>query len=104
MTPIPTKLRRARSRRTSDQWQELFDRFARSGLTREQFCRKQGVSLSSFDRWRTKLRKGTPIASPISEPPLFAELTAPPAATTSPTWDIELQLGADVFLRLRRPC
>ena len=63
MTPIPTKLRRARSRRTSDQWQELFDRFARSGLTREQFCRKQGVSLSSFDRKRLGKCRIDPIIS-----------------------------------------
>ncbi len=35
---------------------------------------------------------------------LFVELTSDGESSVKPTWDVELQLGAGVVLRLRRPC
>ena len=96
--------RHRRISRTPDQWQAVFVQFEKSGQTREQFCHEHDISLSSFGRWRTKLRKQTSPKPLSADPPLFAELISERQPPASPSWDIELQLGAEVFLRLRRPC
>jgi len=103
-TITAAKTRRTRISRTPGQWQAVFEQFEDSGQTREQFCHEHDISLSSFSRWRTKLRKqgsSNPLSADL---PLFAELTPEVQTPVSPGWDIELQLGRDVFLRLRRPC
>ena len=46
-------------RRTASEWQELISRFDGAGQTRKAFCLSQGVSLSTFDLWRRKLRGRT---------------------------------------------
>ncbi len=104
MSTRPTQPKRVRISRTPDQWQSVFDRFEQSGQTRDQFCHGQGISLSSFSRWRTKLQKQTPAKPTPSDSALFTELTSAVQPAESPAWDIELQLGADVLIRLRRPC
>ena len=100
MTTTHPKKTRSRIRRSPAQWRALFARFKQGEQTREQFCVEQGISLSSFDRWRTKLRKAPSTQAVISGEPMFVDT---PSLTTS-AWDVELQLGAGVFLRLRRPC
>ena len=106
MSTTPRQRKRVRLRRTADQWQSLFDRFEQSGQTRDQFCQEQGLSLSSFSRWRTKLRQQILAKPTPSDSPLFTELTpaVPPEGLAVSGWDIELQLGAGVVIRLRRPC
>ena len=101
-----TLTRGARVRRSEDEWRALFARFERAGQTIEQFCTEQGLGLSTFSRWRQRLR-GEGRAEPrgCSEP-VFVELSSPEVAKTdAPGWDVELQLGAGVYLRLRKaPC
>lgn len=104
MTTTPTKTNRARIRRSPAQWRALFARFKQGEQTREQFCIEQGISLSSFDRWRTKLRQAPSTQAVISGEPMFVELTPETTSPVTSAWDVELQLGAGVFLRLRRPC
>ena len=104
MTTTPTKTTRSRIRRSPAQWRALFTQFEQSEQTREQFCSEQDVPLSSFDRWRTKLRKAPSTQAMISKEPVFVELTADTPSPPELAWDVELQLGAGVFLRLRRPC
>ncbi|MDP1533271.1 MAG: IS66 family insertion sequence element accessory protein TnpB [Rubrivivax sp.] len=36
-------------------WRELFRRFDGAGLTVEAFCQREGLSRSSFNRWRSRL-------------------------------------------------
>lgn len=36
-------------------WRELFKRFDSAGLTVEAFCQREGLSRSSFNRWRSRL-------------------------------------------------
>ena len=104
MTTTSTKTTRSRICRSPAQWRALFTQFEQSEQTRDQFCSEQGISLSSFDRWRTKLRKASSTQAVISEEPMFVELTPEAPSPVTSVWDIELQLGAGVFLRLRRPC
>lgn len=104
MTTTPTKTTRSRICRSPAQWRALFTQFEQSEQTRDQFCSEQGISLSSFDRWRTKLREAPSTQAMISKEPVFVELTADTPSLPTATWDVELQLGGGVLLRLRRPC
>jgi hypothetical protein len=90
---------RRRSRHSLEQWRELLDLFNRSGQTQEQFCAEHHLGLSTFGRWRKRLCRQSPMASSDA---LFVELeqNTPPPSVQS--WDVELQLGAGLYLRLRR--
>ena len=99
---------RHRTRRTAAQWRTLVERFERSGQTRGRFCAANGLALSTFDLRRRKLGETRAAAHEAHPEPLFVELTHPaqtrPAPTSSVTggWEVELELGAGVVLRLRR--
>jgi hypothetical protein len=41
-------------------WQERLESYKASGLTLDVFCLKEGVSKSTFQRWRVQLRDGIP--------------------------------------------
>ena len=99
---------RHRARRTAAQWQELVERFERAGQTRSGFCAAHGLALSTFDLWRRKLRTRPATAHEPPPEALFVELTHPaqtpasfPSAGTG-AWEVELELGAGVVLRVRR--
>lgn len=97
------------TRRSEAQWRALFSAFETSGETRRRFCARHGVALSTFDWWRKRLReqaRSTAVA-PLHSEALFVELTAPMAPArelpgSASAWDVELELGAGVVLRLRR--
>jgi hypothetical protein len=95
--------KRPRIRRNREQWRELLERFDHSGQSREQFCHEQGLTLSSFAYWRRALGKTAARRGDIAGDPLFVEWT-PPARAGAGGWDVELQLGDGLVLRLRRPC
>ena len=41
-------------------WQERLESFKASGLTLDVFCLNEGVSMSTYQRWRDRLRDGIP--------------------------------------------
>ena len=99
--------------RTAAQWRELIERYTRSGLTRRVFCAQEGIGESTLGAWQRRLRNtSSPTPETTQERALFAEValqasrdedapTAPPA----PCWDVELNLGDGICLRVRRrPC
>jgi hypothetical protein len=86
-----------RVRRSEAEWRELFARFDHSGQTRETFCAEQGVVLSSFIRWQRKLHPSARRPPAVLPDPVFVEL----ASEREPPWEVEVQLGATVMLRLR---
>lgn len=118
--------RSSRSRRTAAEWQALIRRYAQGDLTLRAFCAQEGVAESTFTAWRRRLQaapvapsaapKPAEVAEPTPSAPesaggLFAELSLP---GTSPSddplqgvqdaapWEVELDLGAGVCLRIRR--
>jgi len=104
---------RHRARRTAAQWRKLIERFDRSGQTRGNFCAANGLALSTFDLWRRKVGETQAPADEAHPESLFVELTnatepAGPSRSAAGTgaWEVELELGAGVVLRLRRatPC
>lgn len=83
-------------RRTASEWHELISRFEVTGQTRKDFCLSQGVSLSTFDLWRRKLRTRAGEDNEL----MFVEVPqVEPNAVSS--WDVALELGGGVILRVR---
>ena len=91
-------------RRSRAQWQRLIERAERSPLSTAAFCRAESISTASFYLWRRRLREAIEATSPV-------QATAAPFldlgvvdTDASPTrgWDLELDLGVGVVLRLRR--
>lgn len=82
--------KRLRVRRSRAQWRELPARLERSGQSREEFCREQGVSLSSLAHWRWALGKTAARRPENAGEPLFVAWT-PPARAAAGTWEVELQ-------------
>jgi len=103
MSSSKNLVRQSRVRRSAFQWQEIIQQYERSGQTQETFCHARSLALSTFCRWRQRLSR---VSTPVSyERPGFVELSSGMDAPTEPStipWDVELQLGADLFLRLRR--
>lgn len=84
-----------RRRRTEGQWNEILQRYRASGLSSRDFCKREGLSASSLQRWRAR--------SSRTAAPRFVELT-PPAPTESAapsSWSVELELPGGTRLRLR---
>ena len=86
--------RSRRKRRTEAEWTEILRRFESSGVTQREFCRREGLALCSFQRWRRRLGS---VASTD-----FVELV--PAVTPSEAtlnWTLDVALPNGVCLRLR---
>lgn len=94
-------------------WRERVARQERSGLSVQEFCRRKGVSAWNLYRWkrRARIESGDgKRAAPRTElaprePPAahgaFLDLGALPAAKEA-SWEIRLDLGGGVVLRLAR--
>lgn len=89
----------ARQRYSPEQWQQLVEAQAVSGQSQVAFCAEHGLSKSSFQHWKRRLKARETPASP--SPALFAPLAGAPADADN-GWTIELDLGDGVWLRLRR--
>ncbi len=59
-------------RRSETEWRETFARWAQSGLSRNAFCRREGIAKASFDEWRHRLPA---LSDPA--PNAFVELSVP---------------------------
>lgn len=91
-----------RTRRTADQWRTLIAEQSDSGMSQEAFCKHKRLALSTFANWKRRL---------AFEPVLEDERAPDPSpwidlgglgATERSGWDMELDLGGGVCLRLRR--
>jgi hypothetical protein len=91
---MPKPVRRIR--RCEAEWSEILSRFAASDMTVREFCRRERLSPSSFQRWRSRLRKANRTEKE------FVELV-PAAAVVEPmpTWSLDIALPNGVQLRFR---
>ena len=88
-------------RRSAEQWQEILQRFEHSGQTQAAFCAAEGLALSTFTLWRRKLDSSREVIT-NNDAAMFVALPDSNIPVSTTLWDVELQLGADVVLRLRR--
>ena len=82
-----------RVRRTREEWTAILRRFDSSGLGPREYCRREGLPLSSFQRWRSRV--GTPSAAE------FVELTPSSPEPTTPGWELVVSLPNGVQLQFR---
>jgi len=96
-------------KRSAAEWGALVRAYAKREGTAPEFCREHGVAVSTLDWWRRRLEKTSgssdvrskshPVAA--AQPMSFIELPTTSSAARTP-WDIELELGEGMVLRLRR--
>ncbi len=86
-----------RKRRTREEWQQLIEAQQVSGLSPAEYCTQQSISQKRFAHWKRRLQKVHNDQSDTH----WLELPSVPA-TSSAGWDIELDLGQGLRLRLRQ--
>ena len=98
-----------RRRLDAQSWREVLRRFEGTGVSVAEFCKREGVSQSSFHRWRSRLVQ-TPAGGAVVErarqspPATFVDLGALGSARSPrvPRIDLKLDLGGGVTLHLVR--
>lgn len=90
-----------RTRRSADQWRKLIAEQAGSGLSQEDFCKQKHLALSTFASWKRRLGSEPAVENgPASASSSWIDLGSLGARSSG--WDIELDLGDGICLRLRR--
>ena len=87
------KQRVVRVRRGATEWAGILKRLAASNKTQAEFCRSQGLSVTSLQNWARRLK--VPARS------AFVELTPSAKPTEDSAWQIEVQLPAGILIRLK---
>lgn len=77
-------------RRSEREWREIFSRFARSGLSRREFCSKEKINLNSFQRWSGRLA--------VPGKSEFIDVT--PAQESTSSWAVEVELANGTIVRV----
>ena len=94
---------------SADEWRGVLQRFSEGGQALSAFCRREGLSVSSFRLWRSKLTTKIDELSAVpaaveDEGAGFVDLgelgDAPPA--TSGRLELRLDLGGGVTLHIVR--
>ena len=93
-------------RRSRQEWQTVFARFAESGLGIEPFCVQEGLSESTFRRWRSVLGdEAPPAVRPAAqrslEPASFVDAGTLKLGGTG-RFELRLDLGDGVILHRSR--
>ena len=81
-----------RRRRSRADWVKIVDRFDESGLSIRDFCKRESLALSSFQRWHRRLA--------TTEKAPFTEIVRP-VAVAPERWPVEIEFPSGVVLRLR---
>lgn len=101
---LPSTLPRnpkTRVQRTRGQWKSLVDEFTTSGLTKTAFCKKMGIATSCLYRWQQVFAGQSAAAEFIDITEPDAAVALPPPVAGNADWQVELELGAGLVLRLR---
>lgn len=100
-------MKRVEQRRLgAEVWRGRVAKFADSGLTARAFCAREGISIWSFNRWRSRLAAvdlAPPSAKRNGATPAFVDLGTLNAPRSQPErFELRLDLGAGVTLHLVR--
>jgi len=83
-----------RTRRTREEWQVLVNHYD-AGSDLSAYCKQAGITVNRFQIWQRRFNQTGFVEVPFS--------STPETESDSPHWDIELTLGKDITLRMRRP-
>lgn len=79
--------------RSASEWRAICERFAQSGLGVAEFCAREKLAVSSFQKWYERSQRGE------EKKGRFIELPLGPAG--SGRWEVEVDLPNGARLRLR---
>ena len=79
--------------RSESDWREILGQFEESGQTQLSFCREAGLSPSTFQLWRQRLRSHASDSE-------FIDVT-PASAVSMPRWSIEIEFPDGTKTRVR---
>ena len=86
-----------------ERWQELLTEQAESGLSQRAFCEREGLRPATFAQWKRRVREGAESPSGgKSQEASWLELSSAGSRAPAGDWEIELDLGNGMRLRLRR--
>ncbi len=99
-----------RQRRSVEGWRALLARFAPSGQTISAFCHSEAISPASFYRWRSLLGVAAAPGDvavagrlPLAATPAgFVDLGPRGRPSSSPSFELHLDLGGGLMLHLER--
>ena len=98
-----------RQRLGIDVWRKVFDRFERAGMTVGEFCKREGLCVSSFHRWRPRVEQAfAPRDIAVAAKPSavmatgFVDLGSIGRAQPAHRLDVRLDLGGGVTLHIGR--
>ncbi len=92
-------------RRSKNEWHQLIEEQAVSGLTQKAFCEQKGIPVATFGYWKRKRQAetvSTPTESGAGTVSLADWIELPSHALVVGGWQIELDLGGGLCLRLRQ--
>lgn len=93
------KLNTRRPRRSREEWQVLVANFNAADGDLQTYCDRAGITTNRFHIWQHRFQQSAFVELPV------VDTTASMTDTLSDThrWDIELILGHNIILRMRRP-
>ena len=93
-----------RRRRTREEWADLVESYARSGLTAAQFAERRGIQRATLAWWSSRLRQGAR-TTPALVPVRVVASTAPSARgpDEGSAEAIEIQLRGGELIRIVDP-
>jgi hypothetical protein len=99
---MKSQVKRPQVHRTPKQWYQLVSAFDPSQQTIHAYCKKNNIGTSSFYKWKANL--GVPESTEKEDLPTFVPIQThlPSSASQAPVWDLELELGSGIILRLSK--
>jgi hypothetical protein len=88
------------TRRTKAQWSKIVERFDLSDQDPRQFCQREGVALSSLQRWRRQLGAVAQREKFVELVPTSSPSTADPTVPQA-NWSLDVSLPNGVCLRFQ---
>jgi len=85
-------------RKSHAQWQQILSDFNQTDLPANVYCKEHNLAYGTFAKWRQRLTRHEQATDRRS----LVELIAPTSSSSKPEqWQVELELGNGMTLRLR---
>ena len=78
-------------RRTRAEWDATLRKHEESGLSPREFCKQEGLALSTFMRWAKREHAS----------PSFVDVTPREESASASRWELEIKLPQGIQLRFR---
>jgi transposase-like protein len=82
--------------RSVSEWERILELHKSSGLSQSEFCSREDIALTSFQKWRRKLQGGREASGGAS----FIEVGAVPKSFEGVSGAVELQFPSGLLLRI----